>query len=358
MGDLVRLGVIGAGAITRRHAAAIAAHPDQVAISAVFDTQPGAAKALAAEVPGARPFADLDQLLAAVDAAIVATPHFLHFEQAMRAVEAGVPVLAEKPLVTKLDDLRALRDASAKHGTPVVAGQMQRFDPVNAAARAWIDQDPSRFGDLESFTIRAWQDITEYTASIGLGHWLLDGRLAGGGVVVSLAVHQIDLLRFLGQADYASVTAVGAYAPPFHDGAEARAAVIITMANGAIGTLHADYNTPRGFQSESLAAFGSQGGFTRDFRDLGTYYGPLLYSPAHTKDVIDFSADGQAARLGLSLDLAADPFENQVLHFARVVQGEAAPINSIAENFNTVACIAAINDAILAPGTPVAVAQS
>ena len=354
----LRLGVVGAGAITRlRHLPAICLHPDKVRITAVTDMLPGAALSLAEQIGGASVFNDLDSLLKSgeIDAAIVATPHFLHFEQAHRLMEAGVPALVEKPLVTRLDDLRRLRSASERTGTLLVSGQMQRFDPVNVLARRWIESDPSRFGDLVSFSMRSWQDITEYTAHAGSGHWLLDGARAGGGVVVSLAVHQLDLLRYLSGVDYAEVTAVGRFAKPFYGGAESSAVVLLTMSNGAVGTLNSTYAAPRGFQSESLSLFGEHGGFSRAFQDQGSYHGPLLYSSAHDWDIVDFSSESARQELGLVSDLGSDPFENQILHFVSAVRGEAPPINTVVENFNTVACLAAINEALLAPGSAISI---
>lgn len=357
MTEPFRLGVIGTGAISRYHANAAAPHADQVRITAVADSNLAAAESFAAEIGGASVFDSTEALIASgeIDGAIVATPHFLHFAQALQLVEAGVPALVEKPLVTNLEDLRALRDAAARTGTLLVAGQMQRFDPVNVLARQWAEADEERFGQLASFSMRSWQDITAYTANVGLGHWLLNGELAGGGVVVSLAVHQLDLMRYLSGTDYATVTAVGQFAEPFHTGAESSAAVLITMSNGAMGTLHSTYNAPRGFQSESLSIFGENGGFTRDFRTQGLYHGPLLYSGAHTEDLIDFSSPETVSELGLLTDLHVNPFENQLLHFARAARGEVAPLNSVTDNFNTIACIAAINQALLEPGKTITV---
>lgn len=353
----VRIGIVGTGAISRLHREAILTNPTEVVLAAVFDTNVAAAQQFAVDLNGVKIFADLGELISSgtIDAAIVATPHFTHFSQAMQLVESGVPVLVEKPLVTTLEDLRALRDAAASKKVMVVAGQMQRFDPTNALARRWMDADPSRFGELESFSLRSWQDITAYTAKVGLKHWLLDGQLAGGGVVVSLAVHQLDLLRFLSGADYAEVTALGSFSPPFHNGAESSAAVLLKMSNGASGTLHSTYNAPRGFQSESMTLFGDRGGFTREFGEVGSYGGALLYSTDHGRDIIDFSHVSHRGQFDLVSELSESSFSNQIVHFARAVRGLVPPINSILVNFNTIACIAAINQSILEGGHAVPV---
>ncbi len=106
---------------------------------------------------------------------------------AMSCLTAGVPVLVEKPLVNTLDELRTLRAAA---GTlPVVAGQMRRFERDAIWTRDWMS--PENFGTLRSFDIQSWQNIHAYIKRVGGDHWLLDGALAGGGVVISLAIHQL-----------------------------------------------------------------------------------------------------------------------------------------------------------------------
>ncbi len=357
-----RIGIVGTGAIARMHIEAALSSADDVVITAICDPNPAALAATSTLLPDAKLFTSLPDLLGSgdIDAGIVATPHFLHASQALAFAAAGVPVLVEKPLVTSLDELRALRDAAGESDTLVIAGQMHRFDRPNVLARRWIDADSGRFGELTSFSLFCWQDITQYTASVGLTHWLLDGALAGGGVVVSLAIHQLDVVRYLGGQDYAEVSARGVFAAPFHNGAEASASVLVTMGNGAAGTMFADYQAPRAFAGESISIFGDKGGLGSQNRALGSYLGPLVYAPAHEIDpVLDFTAlaqDATAPEAALIADLVENRFANQLIHFARAVRGEVLPINTVAENFNSVACIDAINRSIREEGVSVTVA--
>jgi predicted dehydrogenase len=359
-----RVGIVGTGAIARWHIAAAELIPAEVQITAICDPNESALRAAAAELPDAKLFASLEDLLDSgeIDAGLIATPHFLHADQAITFAQAGVDVLVEKPLVVNLDEIRELKAAAATSGSLVVAGQMHRFDPVNVLVRRWLDQNPGRFGDLAAFEMHCWQDITEYAAAVGTSHWLMDGRLAGGGVVVSLGVHQLDVVRYLGGADYAEVSARGSFLEPFRNGAESSASVLVTMDNGATGTIFASYNAPRAFASESFSLFGNHGGIGRQNRPFGSYLGPLLWASSHDKEsVIDFSAiAGDTARPEASLiaDLLPDRFANQLAHFARAVRGEVEPVNSLDENFNTIACIDAINRSLRLDGEPVQVARS
>lgn len=359
-----RIGIVGTGAITRKHLEAAAVRPDEVIIAAICDSNPAALEAASKEVPGAKLFSSIDELLASgeIDAGIIATPHFLHANQAIAFARAGIPVLVEKPLTISLDEIRVLRDEALATDTLIVAGQMHRFDRVNILARRWLDENPGKFGELASFEMHCWQDIMLYAAEVGVNHWLMDGKLAGGGVVVSLGVHQLDLVRYLGKTDYAQVSAKGSFHAPFHNGAESSASVLVTMANGATGTIFASYNAPRAFMSESFSLFGETGGIGRQHRALGEYLGPLLWAPDHDPDgILDFSAiagDPQKPESALVADVSDDRFVNQIVHFARAVRGEVTPINTLEENFNTIACIDAINESLKHDGKPVDVATS
>lgn len=359
-----RIGIVGTGAIASKHVAAIAALGGEVELTAICDPNPAALERAAETAPSAKQFGSLEELLEAgvIDAGIVATPHFLHFDQANAFARAGVPVLVEKPLVIKLEELRTLRETARASGSLVVAGQMHRFNPTNILARRWLDQNPERFGTLEAFQMHCWQDITEYAAQLGSSHWLLDGRLAGGGIVVSVAVHQLDVIRYLTGVDYATVTARGAFSPPFHDGAESSASVLVTMTNGATGTIFASYNAPRAFASESFSLFGTAGGISRQGGALGEYLGPLRWASAHdVEDTLNFSTivdDPDHPEAKLATGLLIDPFANQLAHFTWAVRGEVEPQNSLAENFNTIACVDAINRSLASGGDIVEVARA
>lgn len=364
VGVPTRIGIVGTGAIARFHLNAALQRPDEVTIAAFCDSNSAALQNVSEAAPDASLFSSVDALLASgeIDAGIIATPHFLHAEQAVAFARAGVPALVEKPLTISLDELRTVRAEAAATHTLIVAGQMHRFDRVNILARRWLDANPDKFGELVSFEMHCWQDILEYAAQVGLTHWLMDGRLAGGGVVVSLGVHQLDLVRYLGNTDYAQVAAKGSFAAPFHNGAESSASVLATMSNGATGTIFASYNAPRAFSSESYTLFGECGGIGRQHRRLEEYLGPLTWASAHdSAETLDLSAIAEYStkpQASLVDDLSADRFVNQIVHFARATRGEVAPLNTLNDNFNTIACLEAINSSIQQEGKPVDVERS
>jgi predicted dehydrogenase len=322
---------------------------DKVQLVAVCDETETSAKALADGVGGdIAILSDPAALLARpdVEAVVVTTPHYLHAPLAEACVAAGKPVLVEKPLVCTMDELRALRQSARAAGVPVVAAQMRRFEPEVLWLRDWIKADPANFGELRSFDIQSWQNLGGYynRSGIGLKHWLLDGERAGGGVVISLAIHQLDLIRFLFDADYVSVSAHGRFDAPFHNGAESAAVAILSMSNGATGVLHANYLAPRVPFCEALSAFGSNGTIIQHIERHGDYRGAFKYASTGGAPTTEWNQQFTGFETIPPAQVGSDhtSFVNQTLAFAELVRSGGQSRNSIDENFNTIAVVDAI----------------
>lgn len=290
---------------------------------------------------------DHRQLLARpdIDAVIVATPHFSHFELGWHSVVAGKPVLIEKPVVCTVAEIRELQTLSNKAGVPVIAGQMRRFEPEIVWLRDWVAAAPTNFGELRSFDIQSWQNLEGYLhqGGAGLKHWLLDGKRAGGGVVISLAIHQLDLIRYLFDADYVEVRAKGRFDAPFYNDAESSAVAILTLSNGATGLLHANYLAPRVPFCEALSAFGSNGTIIQHVEQQGDYRGPFKYASTGGRPTTSWPAQWEGfSTVPPHPGLDPNSFVNQTLAFADVVRDGGVSRNSLNENFNTIAVIEAI----------------
>jgi predicted dehydrogenase len=351
----LRVAMVGAGGVSRLHLPAFLGAPEAVRLVAVCDIYRPAAEAYAASAPDSESvavFADHRELIArgGFDAAVIGLPHFLHLPVATDFVEAGIPVLVEKPLTCTLDETRRLRDLARQRGVPVVAGQMRRFNREAVWLSRWVRQDPGNFGELRSFDLHSWQNILGWLNRQRAGDpWLLDGAKAGGGVVISLAVHQLDLIRFVTGRNYVEVTAIGRFDPPFVNGAESSAVVLMKLDNGAGGVLHASYTTPRTPYSEAMYLFGSNGTIVQHVDEIGQYHGPFRYASTTGRETTEWAHQYQNLERvpeAEVTDLAENPFVNQLVGFATALVHGETPINSVAENFNTMACIQAVNDSL------------
>jgi predicted dehydrogenase len=167
-------------------------------------------------------FRALPEALAALrpDAAVIATPHDTHLALGLPALEAGVPVLFEKPVGLSTPEAQRLVEAAATSGTPAGAVLNQRACRHHEWIAARVQAGELRIGSV-AFS----------GALARLRGWHADPRRAGGGLLRMIGVHYVDLLRWwLGEPT--AITALLAGAP-----AEDRLAVAMSFDGGALGSL-------------------------------------------------------------------------------------------------------------------------
>ena len=182
----LRIAVVGVGHLGRHHARILSTLPG-VTLTAVVDTNEARARDIAS-ASGAEPAFDYRDVLGRVDAVTVAVPTERHAEIAMPFLQAGVPVLVEKPMARTLADADAMIAAAAKAGACLAVGHTERFNPAIDAARA-IVTDP-RF--IEVHRLGTFPD-----------------RSLDIDVVFDLMIHDLDVVLSVVQADVESIDAVG-----------------------------------------------------------------------------------------------------------------------------------------------------
>jgi len=189
MGDTETVGVgfAGLGLVGKAMLDHLASVP-RLRAAAVQDADP----ALAADVAerhgspwqGER-FEDMLEL-ASVDAVVISTPNVLHIPQAQAALRAGKAVLVQKPLALSAADARATVELAAAVGRVLLVDYSYRLLDTAAALREAVSQ----IG-----TIQAASAVFRNTHGPGGGRvWFLDPALSGGGALMDLGVHLLDLL--------------------------------------------------------------------------------------------------------------------------------------------------------------------
>lgn len=347
--------VIGCGGIFSAHASAFEKFPDRFRVVAVSDASEAAMDSVRQRFQHvAKPacYRDHRQALAEMteqcDFAMVLTPHHLHFEQARDCLNAGLPVLIKKPACVQLQEVRALCEMSRARNLPVMVGQTRRFEPQYQGLRTWMQADPSNFGPLRTFEICGFQNIEAWIATKpdrNEDFWILDKERAGGGVVMSLMVHLIDLVRFLFNDDFEEVSALGRLDPPFKNGAESSCSALPQMKSGATGTLHGNYLARKTPYSESFKFFGEHGCIGNHTDTLGRYFGSNFIGTTQAKaaDSWEFQYEGIQSLPDAYLPKGdSNPFVNQLLEFSTALAERRQPASSLQDNLNTIAVIEAI----------------
>jgi predicted dehydrogenase len=244
-------------------------------------------------------------------------------------------VLVEKPMANSMRECREMVAAADKAGVVLMVGQTRRYDPSYRGVANVV-----RGGELGAVRAVRMDAMQNGPAALRHNSWLLDGAVAGGGVVISVAVHQLDLARLcIGEVRRVSATCRMLH-PAFKNNAEDYAAAILEFESGAIGELFGTYSGYRQPWSESFMIFGDEGAIHAvPPPGQGHYSGPALV--ASTKRCAEMTGfldmfKGYCAVEPATTDLPTDkPFVNQLLHFTDCCTTGKQPFSSGQDNLGT-----------------------
>ena len=200
----IRIGVTGSGFMGRTHVDA-AARLDATKVVAV--TGGSRAAQLAADYDlDVEPNVESLVRRADLDAVVIATPHYLHFDDALAAAAAGKHALVEKPLATTVADCDRLGEEFASRGLVLSVGYHQRFRQSNRLTRELIQS--GAIGPVRCIQMSALFDIEVMRQDSSFGgtwSWWTDPRSIAH--LINSGPHNIDLCRWWLGADVATVAA-------------------------------------------------------------------------------------------------------------------------------------------------------
>jgi predicted dehydrogenase len=160
--------------------------------------------------------------------------------QARTFLEAGIPLLAEKPLGLDATEVAPLADLARRLGAWVSVALVQRYDPFWGLLDALREDD--RLGGIAHLHVRIVNGPPMRYAEWGSG-WMLDPRTAGGGALLNLGIHGVDYVQHLtgGPAEVAGAAlSYGAH----HQSVEDFGTVVLRSPDGVVGTVEAGYTYP------------------------------------------------------------------------------------------------------------------
>jgi len=193
-GKRLRVAVVGAGAIADSHRAAYLAHRDDVDLVAAADVDEGRALAFCATTEHAKPYPDLDSLLAEQEPDLVSicTPPGLHVGQTKAVLESGAWVWCEKPPCRSLAEYDDMSSAELDGGPYVSFVYQQRSGSAVAHFRELLAK--GELGrPLVAHCQTTWYRDAGYYAVPWRGRWATEG----GGPAMGHGIHQMDLLLHL-----------------------------------------------------------------------------------------------------------------------------------------------------------------
>jgi len=181
----LRVGVVGVGVMGSNHARVLSEMPG-VKLIGVADPDREHCDQVAARL-GCAAFKDAEELLQqGVDAVTIAAPTHLHRDIAIDCAARGIHILVEKPIAPTVEESRAIVAAARRAGVTLMVGHVERFNPaVQSIKRAIKDQD------ILSIAITRVGPFPP--------------RMSNVGVVIDLAVHDIDLIRWFTESEIVEI---------------------------------------------------------------------------------------------------------------------------------------------------------
>ena len=191
MSGSIGIGLVGLGRHGSRYARHLLEGIPECHLAAVSRRDVGAGRAFAERhgllfVPDWRDLVTREE----VEAVVVVTPPALNREICLAAVRAGKPLLIEKPLALTVAEAREMVRAAREAGVTLMTAQTLRFTPVLARLRERL----ADVGSLEYLVLTMRADRPPH-------RWLGDPSQAGGGVLLEIGIHLLDLIRFLTGAE-------------------------------------------------------------------------------------------------------------------------------------------------------------
>ncbi|MDT8304124.1 MAG: Gfo/Idh/MocA family oxidoreductase [Sedimentisphaerales bacterium] len=251
MAGKIKWGVIGSGGIAKRRTI-----PEGIfkagnaELCVVFDIDEQV-NAEAAEEFGAAKAGSVEELLGAdIDAVYVATPACLHTEQVRACAKAGKHVLCEKPLGMTVAEAEEMIELCKKAGVKLGCAFMMRFVAQHCKAHRLIQEGKLGKPTYARAQLSCWYPPIE-------GTWRQDPKTGGGGALIDMGGHCIDLLEMF----FGKVTRVSCFINnTVHDyKSEDSAVVMLFFENGAIGTVDTFFCIPDNSSKNVLELYGSKG---------------------------------------------------------------------------------------------------
>ena len=231
----IKWGIIGCGDVADHKIGPAFNRVKDSELVAVMRRNAGKAKDFARRHKVPKYYSDVDALLRddEINAVYIATPHYLHAEHTVKAAEYGKHVLCEKPMAITIQECQKMINACETNKVKLMIAYYQRLQPAHQKIRELISQ--GAIGKI--IMCKAQTGIWRYPAD-----WFGKKELSGGGVLMEVGTHIIDLLRFL----LGEIVEVSAYTDVllFGCSVEDTSSLIVRFEDGVHGSMSFSYAVP------------------------------------------------------------------------------------------------------------------
>ncbi|GAB2539058.1 Gfo/Idh/MocA family oxidoreductase [Gracilibacillus alcaliphilus] len=309
----MKFGLVGLGWPGQQHIQAIENHSEIMELTAVCDADESKLNNWSGTYPT---FSSINDFFAngEMDAVILAVPHHLHEPLAIQALNNGKHVLVEKPMARTSQECSNMIEAAEANNRTLMIAQNWRYTPWCIAAKKIIQS-----GELGKIQAVRTEWLLNFRDSFPKGSWIYNGELAGGGAITSLAIHNVDALRFI-IGEVTEIFTQALYTDDWSTNkAENWAMCQLKFRNGAIGHLFTGYTPYNPPEHEVLYVYGDQG--TLFFGEYQNERGLWICSETRKdKEKYEKVDSNQYAK-----KLHQHPQTNQILHFYESIKSVKRP---------------------------------
>lgn len=253
----VKWGVIGCGGIADRRTLPGMMEANNAELIAVMDTNGEAAEKVKEKYGAKYAFSDMNELLAIdeIEAVYIASPVFCHKAQVEAAAKAGKHILLEKPIGIDIAEAEEIIKICDNAKVKLGVGFMMRYAAYHEKMKEIIAE--GKIGKLVS----ARAEFTCWYPTMD-NCWRQDAKLSGGGAMMDMGIHCIDLIRYITGAEFTDVAGIVDNQVFEYNGVEDAGYIVSRLSNGAVAYVGANFNIPDEIAKCALEFYGTAGSLT------------------------------------------------------------------------------------------------
>jgi len=292
----------------RNHARVLRELPD-VELVGVADSNLDAACQVA-EFHASRGYSSLEELLSKEkpEAVTIAVPTENHHRAVMEALAAGCHVMVEKPIAATIAEADELVAAATSANRVLAVGHIERYNPAVLELKRRLDE--GQLGRAYQFDAQRLGPFPQ--------------RIRDVGVVIDLATHDLDLMRFLTGSEIVRVYAETRR--KVHTTREDMVSGLVRLADGSVGLLQINWLTPT--KIRQMTVTGERGMFRADYLTQDLYFHENAEAPDHNWQQITMLRGVSEGSMVKYVIRKREPLQSELEAFIKAIAGDLAGIVS------------------------------
>ncbi len=301
----LKVAVIGAGAMGKNHAR-VYSGMDNVELVAVCDSSEDAGKPIA-DSCNAKYYSDCKKMLdeEKLDAVSVCVPTKFHREAAIDVLRKKINVLVEKPIASTMEEAREIISEAEKNKVKLMIGHIERFNPVVIELKKRIEKN--ELGKIYKVHCVRMGPSAQ--------------RIYDVGVVIDLAIHEIDTLKYLVSSKIKRVFAETAR--KVHSTHEDLLIATLRFENDILGVINANWLTPK--KTREITITGEKGMFVADYLNQQLFF----YENDFVRKNVNYDSYSMTVLEGKKVEIEinkSEPLRNELESFAECILKNKAPL--------------------------------